>query len=244
MSWHPPVLDALNGPVSLVVIILCIFICYYLNSRNISVLEVGDSPVQVIDKKEYWRCFTSSFSHYSILHIVFNVSTLWELIPLENYIGSVYYLIYITILAFFAPLTDSIIRRKFMPDKNPYSIGISAVGFGLMTIIQTIQSYLVIFGFRIPWSIMPFISCIFTSILIPEASFIGHLSGIIIGYLIRWHVFDWVTPKLYFNIMPWIIVLTLLNYKKSYRNRFEWLQVSKTAPPRQSRLEGGVLIPE
>ena len=244
MGWHPPVLDALYGPVSCILIVICVVVCYFLNTKKIPVNDVGDSPVQVIDKKEYYRCITSTFSHYSILHIVFNMASIWQLISLEIYIGSSYYLIYVTILAIFSSLTDCLIRRKFMPDSNPYSVGISAVTFGLMTIMSTIQSYMTLFGFTIPWSIMPFLSLIMTSLMIPQASFVGHLSGIVIGFLIRWHFFDWITPTLYYNLLPWLAIFFVINFKRSNRNSWQWLQISKTPPPRQSRLEAGVIIPE
>ena len=242
MGWRPPVLQGLYGPVSLVVIVVCIVVCYVLNKKAIPANLVADNPVQVLEKKEYWRIVTGAFSHYSLLHIFFNVSSLWSLIDLERFVGSVNYMIYFTILLIFSSLIDNFIRLKFMTDSNPYSVGISAVLFGLMTYMATINNYMTFFGFQIPWSAMPFISCIFTSVFIPGASFIGHLSGIFAGYLISWHLFDWFTPKLYFNLLPWIVIFFALSYKRSHRNQWMWLSISRTPPPTQTRMEGGVLI--
>ncbi|GAA0161823.1 serine protease [Lithospermum erythrorhizon] len=37
-------------------------------------------------------------------------------------------------------------------------------------------------------SFAPFESLIFTVIIVPQASFLGHLSGIVVGYAIAWGV--------------------------------------------------------
>jgi len=43
-----------------------------------------------------------------------------------------------------------------------------------------------VFGFgNIPMYLTPFASLILTSIIIPRASFVGHLSGILVGFLVR-----------------------------------------------------------
>ena len=42
-----------------------------------------------------------------------------------------------------------------------------------------------VFGFgNIPMYLTPFASLILTSIIIPKASFVGHLSGILVGFLV------------------------------------------------------------
>ena len=42
-----------------------------------------------------------------------------------------------------------------------------------------------VFGFgSIPMYLTPFASLILTSIIIPKASFVGHLSGILVGFLV------------------------------------------------------------
>ena len=37
----------------------------------------------------------------------------------------------------------------------------------------------------------PFGSLLFTSLVVPQASFIGHLAGIATGYLVAWDAFAW-----------------------------------------------------
>lgn len=52
-----------------------------------------------------------------------------------------------------------------------------------------------IFGLaNVPMWLTPFASLIITSILIPKASFLGHLSGIIAGFIISSRIFDGLGP--------------------------------------------------
>ncbi|KAJ1443975.1 hypothetical protein B484DRAFT_256829 [Ochromonadaceae sp. CCMP2298] len=51
-------------------------------------------------------------------------------------------------------------------------------------------------AFTIPLNIGPFGLLLFTKIIMPRSSFIGHLSGIIIGYPLAWNMLNWLTPPL------------------------------------------------
>jgi hypothetical protein len=44
---------------------------------------------------------------------------------------------------------------------------------------------------RVPVNLAPFGSLHFTSLVVPQASFIGHLAGIVVGYLVAWDAFKW-----------------------------------------------------
>lgn len=48
-----------------------------------------------------------------------------------------------------------------------------------------------IFGLiQLPMSLAPFGALVITSIIVPQASFIGHLSGILMGYLMAYVMYD------------------------------------------------------
>lgn len=75
------------------------------------------------------------------------------------------------------------------------AIGYSCVLFGWMTVLAVRQpggiTMLPLFGaLNLPMWLTPFGSLLFTSLVIPKASFVGHLSGILAGYLISIPVFD------------------------------------------------------
>jgi membrane associated rhomboid family serine protease len=73
-------------------------------------------------------------------------------------------------------------------------LGYSGVVFGLEAIMSSKMDALTLGGITIPWSITPFLNLALTQLLVPNASFVGHLAGIVAGFLITWHAFDWVTP--------------------------------------------------
>lgn len=67
------------------------------------------------------------------------------------------------------------------------AVGYSCVVFGWMTIVSVKQPSmrLDIFGlFNLPIALAPFESLVITSIMVPQASFVGHLAGIIAGYIL------------------------------------------------------------
>ena len=241
MGYHPPFLDFFKTPFSLLLIVVNVGIFFWLNKKTIPIESVATSASSILDRHEFWRAITSSFSHYNILHIIFNVASSWNVRTLEVYLGSSYFLIYLTILVILPPFLDALIRRKLFPEEDIWSIGYSCVVCGFMTLIETFQSSVNLFGFNLPWSIAPFVQIIMTSLLIPNASFIGHLSGVIIGYLIRWHLFDWLTPTLYYNLIPWISIFMFLNYVHTYPNYFTFIKISKV-PFRQVRIQNGQII--
>ena len=78
--------------------------------------------------------------------------------------------------------------------KHVTAVGYSCVVFGWMTVRSVKQPTLVPHSFSLlgeyhislPGSFVPFASLIFTSVVAPEASFIGHLSGIAMGYMVAW----------------------------------------------------------
>lgn len=230
MAYRPPILDAFNAPLTIIIIIILCIIYYYLNSRNVPIENVASNSQLILDRKQYWRTVTASFSHYSFLHLVMNIGSFYTIGGIEKYLKISQYFKYIVILTILPPIIDSLIRKHFDINPEINGVGFSCVLFGFETIIASYSSQINVFGYQIPISFMPIFSCIVISILVPNASFIGHISGIIIGYLITWHVFDWITTQFFWNILPWIVILMLLNYKRSFPDRFKFFSMSKTPP--------------
>ncbi|KAK4406248.1 RHOMBOID-like protein 13 [Sesamum angolense] len=97
-----------------------------------------------------------------------------------------------------------------------------------MTILSTKQpsSKLELFGFlSLPISFAPFESLIFTSIIVPQASFIGHLSGIIVGYAIAWGVIHGMNNYWAVSMLAWIVLIFILSLKKSGTYDFGFLEI-------------------
>lgn len=226
MGYHPPVLDVIYFPTTVVIIIINCYICYYLNHNNVPVETVAISPNTFLDRREYWRALTAAFSHYSLLHLIFNVSSSWALRTLETMTGFITYLRLIMILIIVPPIIDSLIRKRFWPDRNVLAVGYSCVLCGLSAYATLLTSNIDIFGYQIPMSLMPFFNVLITQLLIPQASLIGHLSGVFAGFAIRWHLFDWFTNQVFLESLPWIIFLFFFSYVRGHRDDIRWFQYS------------------
>ena len=227
MGYRPPILDALETPVSTAVIVLLILVFYLLHRWGSTYVDVGSSWPLILDSREYWRMISATVAHFDLIHIVANISSAWTCRPLEYFDGSVAMLKYIVVLAVTSELLDCAIRKYFVRGPLVVSVGYSGVVCGLYAILAARSSSVNLFGVEIPWSVMPFIQIVLTSLLVPAASFIGHLAGTVVGFLISWHVFDWLTNALFLNLLPWVAGLFFLNFVAFHRERFSWVAVSR-----------------
>lgn len=75
---------------TLIGVLLCI-IWFYLWNNSVDVSKTASSYISVIRKGELWRMISSSFSHFSLLHVAMNVSSLFSLASLEIEWGTIQY---------------------------------------------------------------------------------------------------------------------------------------------------------
>eukprot|EP01038_Epipyxis_sp_PR26KG_P008647 gene8647-11688_t len=196
----------LNTPVNTLILLIIFIVAYYLWSQRIDVSVVSYSYDSVMNKKEYWRMISSSFSHFEIFHLIFNTMSLYQLGMLENMLGSMLYLYLSFDIMFITMLILTLLYHVFIhyynqPDYiNQQGVGYSCVLFAWIVVISVkMKTYCPIFFLpslcfptfflpfiNIPMNIGPFIILIVTKVIIPRSSFIGHLSGIIIGYPLAW----------------------------------------------------------
>ncbi|KAK6118616.1 hypothetical protein DH2020_047608 [Rehmannia glutinosa] len=94
------------------------------------------------------------------------------------------------------------------------------------------SSKLELFGFlSLPISFAPFESLVFTSIIVPQASFIGHLSGIIIGYAIAWGLIHGMNNYWAVSMLGWIVLVFIFSLKKSGTYNFNFLEIESVTDP-------------
>ena len=202
---RPILLDAWERPITSLVIALCSGVWYFLNSKGLGYEEVGVSYAKVVRDREYWRCLTASFSHISPLHLLFNMSSLWSLGVVEQMRGrgegwgSGWYVRYTLVMlvgtmALVILSYHVLVRMGHERYERVTAVGYSCVVFGWMTVLSVRQptSSLSLLGYvQLPVNLAPFGSLIFTSIIVPQASFVGHLAGIVVGYAVAWGAFAW-----------------------------------------------------
>ena len=121
-----------------------------------------------------------------------------------------------------------VLIQKFEYFRRVTAVGYSCVVFGWMTILAVKQpsSKLNLFGvLSLPISFAPFESLIFTSIIVPQASFIGHLSGIVVGYSIAWGLIHGMNNYWAVMMLGWIVLVFILSLKKTGAFDFSFIEV-------------------
>ncbi|XP_024402289.1 RHOMBOID-like protein 13 [Physcomitrium patens] len=239
---RPLIYDILDRPASTCVIAICSATWLYIQQRNVGYSDVGLSYESVISQGQYWRFITSAFSHISFLHLVFNMSALWSLGVVESFndynLGTAYYIQYTTILVLLSGLMVLgmyhvlITRAKLEYYRRVTAVGYSCVVFGWMTILAVRQPSLKLnlFGLlSLPISLAPFESLIFTSIIVPQASFLGHLAGILVGYLIGWGVVQGMTIYWAATLTFWIALGFVWSLSRTTSFQLPYLEVDSVA---------------
>ncbi|KAJ6420546.1 hypothetical protein OIU84_027979 [Salix udensis] len=119
-------------------------------------------------------------------------------------------------------------RFKLEYFRRVTAVGYSCVVFGWMTILSVKQpsSKLNLFGFlSLPISFAPFESLIFTSIIVPQASFLGHLSGIVVGYAIAWGLIHGMNNFWAISMLGWIVLFSVISLKRSGAYGFDFIEI-------------------
>ncbi|XP_057499775.1 RHOMBOID-like protein 13 [Actinidia eriantha] len=235
--------EILEKPATSCIIGICSAIWFYIQKKNIGYSHVGVSYETAIEG-HYWRIITSAFSHISVLHLVFNMSALWSLGVVERLgymgLGIEFYLHYTLVLVVLSGMlvlgAYHVLIQKFKLEyfRRVTAVGYSCVVFGWMTILSVKQpsTKLELFGFlSLPISFAPFESLIFTSIIVPQASFMGHLSGIIVGYAIAWGLIHGMSNYWAVSMLGWIALVFVLSLKQSGEFDFNFLEIESVTDP-------------
>ena len=221
----------LQRPITTLLLSVIFVVAYYLWAYKIDVSAVAYSYEAVVLKGEYWRVVTASFSHFDLLHLGFNAMSLYQLGSLEAVYGSAAFLylnlalVLVTMLICTA-IYHILIHRYGRTDMiAQQAVGFSCVLFAWMVALSVrLKQFCPIFLFPsfcmdtwliplpaalaqavalpgIPVNIGPFVLLLFTKLILPRSSFIGHLSGIIIGYPLAWNLLNWVSLPLVVSLL-------------------------------------------
>ena len=165
----------------------------YLGEWSVQSLEnVCLSAQNVLKDNQFQRIFTAPLFHGSDLHLYYNmVSLAWKGIHLERKCGS---LAFLTLLVFMIGLTGLVYvglcatLAKNLKDPSylrQCAIGFSGVLFSMKVLCNDISDGN--FGiFSVPRNLAIWAELLIIQVLVPNASWIGHLSGIISGVMITY----------------------------------------------------------
>jgi membrane associated rhomboid family serine protease len=210
-----------HRPVNLMILIIIFYIFFLCVTNQIDINSVVISYDSIINRDEYWRIFSASLSHFDWMHIIFNAMSLYQIGDLEIVLGSGTYLylsidlIVITMIICLMMEHILITRMNRTDMIHQQSVGYSCVLFAWMVVFSVrLKKFCPIFlfpslcfstyfiklpgvpGTGFPVNFGPIVLLIFTKVIIPQSSFLGHLSGILIGYPLAWSLMNWLTPPL------------------------------------------------
>jgi membrane associated rhomboid family serine protease len=152
--------------------------------RSYQLVSWGSNVGQMTLGGQWWRLFTSMFLHGSLLHILFNMVTLWQAGQLvERLFGSLRFLV----LYLFAGLCGSLASVLWNPHVN--SVGASGAIFGIIgglfafmrhensgmppTVVKDLRG-----------SLLPFLAFnLFAGFIYPHTDNAAHIGGLVGGWL-------------------------------------------------------------
>jgi membrane associated rhomboid family serine protease len=139
---------------------------------------------------EIWRLFSSSLIHASLIHLVMNSSSLLQAgRAIEPSLGALKF-VYLTVL--FGCLSHSLVcaislallrLANYETLYRGSAIGLSGALFALLVVrCSAARGSVSLYGIMdVPARVCPWILLLITQV-VPGASFVGHISGMVVGY--------------------------------------------------------------
>ena len=151
--------------------------------------EICLLPAAIIYGKEFQRLILSAFWHADDMHLYFNMTSfIYKGILLEKRYGTAYFaamVAYLTVATHTIYVAAAYLFSDiplFAGSMTTCAVGFSGVIFGLKTILNvrspTMSS---IYGIVVPSKYAAWIELLLIQLLVPRASFLGHLCGIVAG---------------------------------------------------------------
>ena len=141
--------------------------------------SLGSSYYSVINRKEYYRIFTSAFTHFDLIHLLCNMYSLYNIGPtIEHLLGTAKFVIFYVLIMIVGGFISAALKKK-----KPYTgaIGASGVICGLLGIYLAIAYALM--GFMGISSMIPTIIILVGMSFSPKIDSIGHFVGLAVGII-------------------------------------------------------------
>jgi membrane associated rhomboid family serine protease len=240
-------------PLTCAVAALCtgIFAWMWNTRRDTDLAHVALSYQRVVVERQYYRVVTATLCHVNAMHLLFNMGTLLSLGPVEARLGAAGYLRHTLLLlllckAVFLGATHAVVARA-PPDvaarwRESSAVGYSGVLFGWMTLQAVAQPGSAIAlpgGLALPFSLAPFVSLLVNQLLVPQASFLGHLAGIVAGYALAWGLLDWCAGYWFWSGLGYAALAALVS-ARAHPAAPRWLRRLVDVSPEFSAATGGL----
>lgn len=176
-------------PVTL--ILICAQAAIYLRLIDIpwSTMEMCVSSELVWHRKQWRRLFLSPFEHADDMHLYYNmVSFMWKGRSLERKYGTKKFTVIVAAFSILCSVVYVALSELAFHIFDDYSytkscaVGFSAVIFALKVLTTRHSSqYTYVYGIPVPGKYAYWLELLLIQALVPNASFVGHLAGILVG---------------------------------------------------------------
>jgi rhomboid domain-containing protein 1 len=201
-------LSALHfGTRFLVVLMVCIDIVKEAVLESDFVDHFSFCPELIINHGQIWRLVTSLLLHENFFHLAMNMVSFGFLgVTLESAIGTLSFIYHIFVFGIISGLVHVLFAFLMLlaEEKSEHKsidqhvLGFSGVLFALIVIDVRLGGgdQRSLFGIiLVPAWLYPWIMVLLMSLLMPNVSLLGHLSGLIVGYLYQFHILEVMTPS-------------------------------------------------
>lgn len=179
-------------PVTIGVLALNLLAYFQPGRYNWPSIEQACISVQKVWFQKQWkRIFYAPFFHASDFHLYYNMASfIWKGISLERHFGSGYFLYMVTVFSVMTDLVYLTINYALAEFLDQWSavqscaVGFSGVLFALKVVTTHLQppGMTMVLGFiPVPLRLACWAELVLISVLFPNVSFVGHLSGILVG---------------------------------------------------------------
>ena len=214
------------SPVTFSLYAVMFLLFYRLWKGYLSPDAVTASAVSVLARREAWRVLTAAVSHADMWHIIMNSMTLYSIVVVEPWLSTPIYGCTTATVIVLVELVDALVRAQLISrpqysaaGQRPH-LGYSGVLFAWTTLVaclgpsyapipfvRTLQvptihiplPFYVSFarlGTSLPVNAGPVILAVLIQFILPRASLIGHLAGVVVGYALLLGLPVIVSPEL------------------------------------------------
>lgn len=195
----------LYRPATTLLLGLNVYLAYRYWDGRISPSSVAKIYSKIVVEYELWRSFSGATAHFEPLHLGFNMMSLYSLgMELEENFGSVNFFLYnvsliVLTTAVMMGLTWLRIRHTGNTALSETStVGFSGVLFAWMVVASLERSNTCPVPFLpdmcfdtynvlgLKFNFGPLVQLGIAQFIMPRVSFVGHLAGIICGFLVHW----------------------------------------------------------
>lgn len=213
---HPNLKILVERPTTSFIILFNVALAFIYWNNRVDVSSVCKDYSKIVYEHELWRSFSGATAHFEPLHIGFNMMSLYALgTELEPVYSSIPFLFYnICLIPLTTVVMMALIRLQIWWTGNDRYQHTKTVGFSGVLFAWIVVSSLEsrgtcpvpflpnvcfktykfdagigsLYKWTIKFNLGPVIQLLIAQMIMPRVSFVGHLAGILCGFILHWNM--------------------------------------------------------